>query len=73
MTKDEELDVMTTAMMLEAEENRFANEMEDYIKELKNRQSGGAECKREALEALKRTGVVTCKGRTRKKLFHGND
>lgn len=64
------VDVMTTATILEKEEYKFANEMEKYVKELKSmrKRNGEAECREEALEALKRTGVVTRNGNTRKKI-----
>ena len=56
------------------EEFLFAKEMEAYVKELKalRKQNGEEEYRQEALEALRRTGVVTEKGNTRKKLYLGN-
>ena len=58
-------------MFIEAkEEFQFAKEMEAYVKELKalRKQNGEEEYRQEALEALRRTGVVTEKGNTRKKI-----
>lgn len=65
-----EVDAMTTATMLQKEEFQFAKEMEAYVKELKSlrKQNGEEEYRQEALEALRRTGVVTAKGNTRKKI-----
>ena len=62
-------------MFIEAkEEFQFAKEMEAYVKELKalRKQNGEEEYRQEAWEALRRTGVVTAKGNTRKKLYLGN-
>ena len=69
-----EVDAMTTATMLQKEEFQFAKEMEAYVKELKalRKQNGEEEYRQEALEALRRTGVVTAKGNKRKKLYLGN-
>lgn len=62
-----EVDAMTTAKMLQKEEFQFANEMEAYVKNFKalTKQNGKGRYRQEALEALKRTGVVTAKGNTR--------
>lgn len=68
--KRKEVDIMTTATILRNEEFKFANEMEEYVEEIKNKRKlkGEAECRKEALAALKRTGVVTKNGNTRKKI-----
>lgn len=63
-----EVDAMTTAKMLQKEEFQFANEMEAYVKKLKEltKQNGKGKYRQEAIEALRRTGVVTAKGKARK-------
>lgn len=62
-----EVDAVTTAKMLQKEEFQFAKEMEAYVKKLKEltKQNGKGRYRQEALEALKRTGVVTAEGNTR--------
>ncbi len=68
--KEERLDIMTTATLLKNEEFQFANEMEAYVNDFKSKvkKNGKEQYRDDALAALKRTGVVTSKGNTRKKI-----
>lgn len=64
------VDAMTTATLLKNDEYQFADEMESYVKKMKeDRNINGTEKHRaEALAALKRTGVLTKDGNTKNRI-----
>ena len=65
----EEVDAMSTATVLRKEEYQFAEDMERYVDSLKQQHLNAAdEAYTEARDALKRTGVITAKGTTKKKI-----
>lgn len=63
------VDAMSTATLLQKEEYQFAKEMEAYVESMKQRKDeAGNSLYDEAKKALVRTGVITPKGNTKKKI-----
>lgn len=59
-----ETSFMAIAVSLNREQDKYIKEMNEYIKKI----SASPQAETEALEALKRTGVVTKQGNLKKKI-----
>lgn len=65
----QEVDIMKAAVKLLEDDMTFAKGMRGYIAELRKQQeSSPAQSQKEARAALRRTGVTTSKGVTKKKI-----
>lgn len=67
--KQREVNIMRTATKILDDDMTFAREMRIYIADLKKQQNEAPEqSQRDAKEALRRTGVTTSKGATKKRI-----
>lgn len=67
--KKEEADIMTVAAKILKDDLSFANEMREYVAEIRRLQEvSPSQSQKDAKAALKRTGVLTSKGAAKKKI-----
>lgn len=64
--KRKETSAMSTAVLLQEKQRKYLEEMDSFIAQLQ--QDASQEAKKEAVLALKRTGVINKNGKQKKKI-----